>query len=257
MSSVKTRLQKLQWIRIVVQLAFFLWMPSLFSQTFSGVKEILTNMGKGQPLQISGFVLRLFILSVITVLAGRIFCGWLCAFGAIGDWIYLLSSAIQKKSGKRLPTLSEKWQIRLQKIKYIVLSGILLLCFLGYSEKVTKYSPWTVFSLLTEQNLQLVKYGAATFLLVLILLGMMWQERFFCQFFCPLGAIFSLLPRIPVYRVKPKKKECLKGCKACTSRCPVRLKFDEAESREGECISCGRCFMVCPQRHRKEQKAGK
>lgn len=257
MMSIKTRLQRLQWMRIVVQLALFIWMPSLFSQTFSGAKEILTNMGKGQPLQISGFVLRLLILSGITILAGRIFCGWLCSFGAVGDWLYLLSDTIQKKIGKRLPSLSEKWQIRLQKVKYVVLASILLLCFLGQSEKVTKYSPWTVFSLLTERNLQLVKYAVAAFLLILIILGMMWQERFFCQFLCPLGAFFSLLPHIPVYHVKPKKTECLKGCKACTSKCPVKVKFDEAGSREGECISCGRCFMVCPQRHRKEQSAGK
>lgn len=45
---------------------------------------------------------------------------------------------------------------------------------------------------------------------------------------------------------------CFNGCKACTNKCPVHLKYDEAGMREGECISCGRCFMVCPHRMKKK-----
>ena len=53
-------------------------------------------------------------------------------------------------------------------------------------------------------------------------------------------------------RVKKKEEKCFNGCKACTNKCPVHLKYDEAGMREGECISCGRCFMVCPHRMKKK-----
>ena len=33
--------------------------------------------------------------------------------------------------------------------------------------------------------------------LLLIMLGMAWEERFFCKFLCPMGGIFSLLPILP------------------------------------------------------------
>ena len=255
MANVKTKLKCLQISRIVIQLAFFIFMPSLFSQAFAGVKEAAALMGKGQPLKVSDFAVKLLILCTITVIFGRIFCGFMCSFGAIGDWFYMLSEFIQKKTGIKFPKISEKYQIIMQKFKYIILLLIVVICFVGNGEYITKYSPWTVFSLVTQRNFKIGAYATGIFLLILIIIGMMLKERFFCQFLCPLGAVFSLLPKIPLFHVKKKGQQCFNGCKACTNKCPVNLKYDEAGMREGECISCGRCFMVCPHRMKKNTAA--
>lgn len=248
MVNVKTKLKRLQTVRIIVQLGFFIFMPSLFSQAFAGVKEAAALMGKGQPLKMSDFALKLLVLCVLTVFFGRVFCGFICSFGAIGDWFYMLSKIIQKKIGVKLPEVPEKYRRFMQKLKYVVLLAVIAICFEGKSEYVTKYSPWTVFSLLTQRNFKLRAYTAGIILLIFIIIGMMLVERFFCQFICPLGALFSLLPKIPLFHVKKKDQKCFNGCKACTGKCPVHLKYDEAGMREGECISCGRCFVVCPHR---------
>lgn len=241
---------RLRWGRVAVQLLFFLAAPSLFSQAFGGIKEILTQIGAGEPLAWSAFIIRFVILCVLTILFGRIFCGWMCAFGALGDWIYQFSEWLYKKTGKkRRFMISERWMPVLQKLKYVVLAVILVICFLGENSVVTKYSPWTVFSLLSVGNIKLGGYIAAVILFLLILLGMAVQERFFCQFLCPMGAVFSLLPELPLLRWKREKANCIPNCKACKKQCPVQIKLAEEPLQEGECIRCGRCAVVCPRKN--------
>ena len=250
MVNIKTKLKRLQIVRTLIQIGFFVFMPSLFSQAFAGIKEVVSLMGKGQPLKMSDFLIKLIVLCLLTIIFGRIFCGFMCSFGAIGDWFYMLSEFIQKKISVKFPKISEKAQINLQKFKYVVLLFIVLLCFSENGEYVAKYSPWTVFSLITQRNFKMGTYIAGSVLLVFIIIGMMLKERFFCQFICPLGAVFS--PKNFLFSVKKKEEKCFNGCKACTNKCPVHLKYDEAGMREGECISCGRCFMVCPHRMKKK-----
>ena len=67
----------------------------------------------------------------------------------------------------------------LQKVKYIVLALILLSCLTGVYGKLTGTSPWDVFSMLTAGRLPNSKYLVGIVLLVLIIVGMCTQERFF------------------------------------------------------------------------------
>lgn len=241
------RMQRLRWGRIIVQLLFFIAAPALFSQAFGGVKEILTAIGGAETVEWSAFTAKLVALCVITVLFGRVFCGWMCAFGALGDWLYQLFDWVHKKLGrKRKISLPQKYIPVLQKLKYVILVAILLICFLGENALITKYSPWTIFSLLTVRNFQLGGYVVAAILLVLILFGMMIQERFFCQFLCPMGAVFSLLPEIPVLKLKRREENCIANCQLCKKQCPVHIKIEQEPIREGECIRCGRCMATCP-----------
>lgn len=242
----KIKKQMLRWGRIGVQIIFFLLLPALFSQAFGGLKEIFSAMGKGGILSWSAFVKTLVLLCIITIIVGRFFCGWLCAFGALGDWIYQISVFVQKKTGKKLPKISEQNLHRFQKLKYVILFLVLLLCFLQKGSLITENSPWTVFSLLTARNFSISAYPVAVILLLFIIIGMAIQERFFCQFLCPMGAVFSLLPELPVFRLKRKGENCISKCQACKDNCPVHIKIDEIPAREGECIRCGRCTQICP-----------
>jgi len=239
----------IRWARNILQIVFFLTMPALFAQAFGGVKEILSELGSGNVLGWSAFTMRLVILCLLTLLAGRVFCGWACAFGAVGDWINQLAVFLQKKTGKKLPHISEKLLHILQKLKYILLAAIGLLCFFQKADIVTKYSPWTVFSLITVGNFQLAGYGITLVLLFLIVLLMALQERFFCQCLCPLGAIFSLLPELPLTAWKRNRENCISGCQACRKSCPVKIKLNENPFWEGECIRCGKCRAICPQKN--------
>ena len=51
-------------------------------------------------------------------------------------------------------------------------------------------------------NFKLGGYIVGLVLLVLILVGMAFQERFFCRVLCPMGAVFSMLPVLPLFTLR-------------------------------------------------------
>lgn len=239
----------LRYGRILVQIVFFIFAPALFSQAFGGMKEIFVSMGSGAVIQISVFVTKLIILCLLTVVFGRIFCGWACAFGAVGDWIFQIVQFVLKKLKIKPMKIPFRLVPYLQKVKYVILVLVLVICFMQQNTFITKYSPWTPFSLWTAGNFKVAGLGIAIAVLLLIFFGMAVHERFFCQFLCPMGAVFSMLPEIPFLALKRKKKECIPNCQACRMQCPVRIKLDENPAADGECIRCGRCTTICPKKN--------
>ena len=233
--------------RAGIQLIFFLLTPAVYTSCFSGIKAIASAIGASEPIPYDAFFTTLVAVCLYTILFGRFFCGYACAFGSFGDAVYALSQRIQKKCGKKLPNLPEKAVILLQKVKYLVLIVIVLLCVAGVYDTLPKWSPWDVFSMLTALRSIPTAYAIGTVLLLLIVLGMAVKERFFCQFLCPMGAVFALLPVLGTYR--RKRENCLPRCSACVKNCPVCVETDEGNSRTGECISCGACSDICPKRN--------
>lgn len=93
------------WILVGIQLLFFVFFPSAFTAAFSGVKYIAGQMGTGAQIEITSFVLSLIILCASTVVFGRFFCGFACAFGSLSDWVRAAYVWVCKKLKKKLVTL--------------------------------------------------------------------------------------------------------------------------------------------------------
>lgn len=93
------------WIRAGIQLLFFVFFPSAFTAAFSGVKYIAGQMGTGAKIEITSFVLSLIILCASTVVFGRFFCGFACAFGSLSDWVRAAYVWVCKKLKKKPVTL--------------------------------------------------------------------------------------------------------------------------------------------------------
>lgn len=93
------------WIRAGIQLLFFVFFPSAFTAAFSGVKYIAGQMGTGAQIEITSFVLSLIILCASTVVFGRFFCGFACAFGSLSDWVRAAYVWVCKKLKKKPVTL--------------------------------------------------------------------------------------------------------------------------------------------------------
>ena len=125
---------------------------------------------------------------------------------------------------------------------------ILLMCFADYYGKMTGTSPWDVFSMLRVGNFKIGAYAVGVILLLAIVIGMAICERFFCRFLCPMGAIFAMLPALPVTGLFRNEEECLKGCCACKKNCPADIDLPNKGFMEvkGDCFQCGRCMDICP-----------
>lgn len=236
------------WVRAVIQLLYFLFIPSAYTAAFNGVKYIFTQMGAKTHLEVTSFVAALIVLCVYTIVFGRFFCGFACAFGSLGDAVRALYVFICKKLKKKPITMKAAVVKKLQVVKYFVLAIIAVTCFTGVYSKAKGFSPWDVFSMLHARNFKLGGYTLGVVLLVLIVIGMCFQERFFCRVLCPMGAVFSILPVLPFSNLRRDRSECIKGCRACTMKCPsdIELVPDTAPELSGDCFQCQKCIDTCP-----------
>ena len=232
---------------VIIRVLFFITMPAAFSSGFLGVKHICSSVGAGTPIQLDR-IWVLIGLVAFTIIFGRFFCGFVCAFGSFGDFVYYISGLIQTKllGQKKQITIPEKTTVILQKLKYLILLAIAVLCALGIYSKISGWSPWDVFSRFMVLKPPGLDYLVGIIIFTLIIYGMAFKKRFFCQFLCPLGALFALLPVLPFSGIHRNEENCIKGCKACKMNCPVNVKLGEDILRNGECISCEKCMGICP-----------
>lgn len=266
------KLKPIRITNIIIKLFFFLVFPSAWATGFAGVKYLCEQIHSGKPIEMKAFLITFIALAGFTIVFGRFFCGRACAFGTYGDVLYGFGDLIRRKTrgksgqkpGGKSGTVKENAAAgALRYVKYIVLVAVCLLCITGYSGVVSGASPWTAFS-----HIRAGKFGMADtlsivgmVLFVLLSIGMMVTERFFCRFLCPFGAVFSLLPMMPWSIVSRDRTACIRGCKACANACPARLQLPYRKAGEpddlpeeakdyamqmGECFQCGRCAHVCP-----------
>lgn len=269
-NNYKRRNQIHNCLRFIIQLCFLLTFPSAFTAAFAGVKYTLTQIGSQSMVELTSFVLILLGLCAYTILFGRFFCGYACAFGSFGDWVHSLFTLAWKKlfQKKKAPEIPIKLGQVLNYVKYLILFAILYLCFKGNYNDYQGTSPWDVFSRLEsllpgldlhgEKGIALTigswkadllsGYMIGGILLLVILLGMCLQERFFCRFLCPMGAVFSLLPVLPWFNLRRNRETCSAKCNICQNRCPAGISLPEHSTPEvlGECFQCQKCSLACP-----------
>ena len=248
---MKKRQRKIRLIRAGIQLLFFILAPALFSTAFAGVKSIFQALAAHERITWNSFLDVTGILLLVTCLFGRHFCGYACAFGSLGDALYELTVWIRQKvfHQKGRHGYPGKTVRILQKVKYIWLAVLLLFILMGWYKELQGMSPWDVFSMLTAGKLPNASYKIGIVLLILILIGMCTQERFFCQFLCPMGAVFAMMPILPTALFHRNREKCPARCGLCKKRCPVHLEIDGDTPLSGECICCHACEVTCPRKN--------
>lgn len=211
------------------------------------LQALLNRQGFEIPFAVLGF----FFLFGSTL--GRFVCGFLCPFGLVQDLLY------------KIPLLRKRKKLPFHHIlkygKYLVLA--LLVCIgsmflFGGFAKVPAFCKYLCPSgtllgalpLLGTNELLRSQIGGLFFWKLGILLFLMLLSvkvyRPFCQYLCPLGAVYGWFNRFSLVQVHWEQERCI-SCGACQRACPVDLSVSEI-SRSPECIRCGRCIDACPEK---------
>lgn len=214
-----------------------------WSATFFGIKlsdplAVVGQISAGKTLYWP-FIVTALIPVLATVVFGRFFCGWICP----ATLVYELNDNFVtwlRKAG--LPVSRRKFDTRL---KYLVLAiGIILSVITGTIAFAAMYPP-AIIGREIYYAIALDGFGAGmVFFLLTLLFDLMVTRRGFCRYVCPGGALYSLLGRFRVLRIRRKVETC-NDCAKCNVVCqfgldPMRDDFGQ------ECNNCSACIAVCP-----------
>lgn len=244
---MKKKIHKLQIIRHTIQLLLFFLLPGLYTLTFSELGKLYKMIISGNLNFISFFTssVELTTVIVLTVLFGRFFCGWFCAFGAFNDFLFLASRKLFKFKFK----IDEEIDSMLKYIKYLILIIIVIIIWTKGSTLFLNANPWDAFAQISNFSYVLSNLTIGFILLCLISIGCLFVERFFCRYLCPLGALFTIVSKINILKIKKPNDKCGK-CRMCTVNCSMGLQLYKSNSvNSGECINCLKCLEVCPRKN--------
>ncbi|OGW33293.1 MAG: hypothetical protein A2X59_06725 [Nitrospirae bacterium GWC2_42_7] len=150
------------------------------------------------------------ILSIM--LAGRFYCGWLCPFGALSEFIGRLP--FRKWS---IPSeMDDKWR----NLKYLLLGSIIFIVLFSRRAEFGNYETYVTLFSFHGNYLTWTLAGIS-------LLANIRIERFWCRYLCPVAALTGLFSRKDSGYVS-------------RNDCPMANKINPHIS---ECIRCNRCYL--------------
>lgn len=218
------------------------------------------------------------IIIVLTVLLGRVFCGWVCPLGTLNNMV----GSLRKE---QRPVVGPDWY----RIKYFILifllvSSLFTLQLVGIMDPISllirsfslsiyplfNFGTRAVFdsiyavdpvgiTVVTEPVYSGLKHTVLSFnqsfylqgvfigFLFLGILGLnLVEKRFWCKYLCPLGAFLGLLSRFSI--LKRSVSEGCTACGTCATVCQGNAQPDMKEAwRDTECLYCWNCDDICPE----------
>ncbi|MGE5514472.1 MAG: 4Fe-4S binding protein [Bacteroidota bacterium] len=171
------------------------------------------------------------------------FCGWLCPFGALQEFVSLAAKRL------KVPQVNVPWGLheRLWPIKYIIFLGLFgfALYSLATAEHLAEVEPFK-----TAIILKFIRHWPFVLFAVLLLVAGLFIERFFCRYLCPLGAALAIPARLRMFEWLKRHAECGKPCQRCANECPVQCIHPDGRINPNECIYCLHCQTLYWDEHR-------
>ena len=212
---------------------------------FGGLESIYSWLSSGTWLRrVAPSALILFgTVIAMTLLFGRVFCGWICPLGTIGE----ISAGMARKLGIQQKELPRGLDSVLKLVKYGILAVILYYTWTLGTLAWRDYDPWAAWMHLAAGWEEIVATPWAFAVLFGLVIGAgLFIERFWCRYLCPLGATLGILQKFSLTKVSRNGETCIQ-CKKCTRSCPMGIAPMEVEKvTDADCISCGRCTESCP-----------
>ena len=170
------------------------------------------------------YVLIAFTI-VSTLLFGRLYCGRICAFGALTQ---LMDRIVPSRFRVELPPAVDRWAVY---AKYVILFGAIAYVLGGGSTLVYPYiEPFWMFT----------RSGTTVMwtLLGVLLLATVFVRNLYCRYLCSVGAGLGLLSTFIAFPIQ-RWSEC-QTCKLCEKVCEWGAIQGPTIVRS-ECVRCDDC----------------
>jgi ferredoxin len=219
-----TKVVVIRWLALTVTL----FVLGFGDGGFLSVSHITSGIWAGAGVYARDLPLLLMVsfTLVTTLIWGRVFCGFLCPFGALQD---LIDRVVPKRFKKALPPTVHaraKW------VKYGVLALIVLPALAG--SRVSLYQYFEPFGTVFFRSQSVLLWAIAlAFLGASVVI-----PRFYCRYACPLGAALGVLSLVSFRRIA-RVEQCTL-CSVCEQKCPTGAIQREAVDF-AECVRCNVC----------------
>lgn len=182
-----------------------------------------------------------FLIVFVTVMFGRIWCGWLCPQTVLTD----LTKPIERTYRKGI--MNQIWGYLWAALLSIIVGASLIWYFVSPYEFVGRLLKW---------NLGSIIWGFWIVLTGILFLDLIFLRRRFCATVCPYakmqGMLFDSKTLTIAFDTK-RQDECM-DCRACVQVCPVQI--DIRQGANIACIQCAKCVDKCGDIFRRKDKKG-
>lgn len=170
------------------------------------------------------------LIIFITMLLGRIWCGWMCPQTVISDFTAYIDRAWKKGITGKIAAYGS-----------VVLISVLV------AANLTWYfvSPYEFIPRLVRGDLGNVLRGFWIVLTMVLALNFMFLRQTFCATVCPYAKLQGTLfdSRTLLVAFDPRRREECIECLACVNACPVGI--DIRDGTNAACIHCAECVDKC------------
>jgi len=194
-----------------------------------------------------GATIMFLIHFLFSLFLGRAFCGFVCPGGGLSECLMQIDNKRYKKS-------------KLGAIKYVVwalmvIATIASFVWAGGIREVEFFGGledgW-IFLLAPYRYV--IYFGV---LLGILALNLLLGKRASCHSVCWMAPFMIIGMKVsdslglPRLRLKGNRNSC-NGCSQCSKKCPmsldVKAMVETASMKNSECILCGECVDICPQK---------
>ncbi|MAG37156.1 MAG: hypothetical protein CL878_13060 [Dehalococcoidia bacterium] len=213
-----------RWVALAATLVYLGFMDG----GFLSISHIISGFQVGPAVYLRDLPLLLLVGFTLTTtfLWGRVFCGFLCPFGALQE---VLERVVPRRLQWNMP---QKIHDQARYIKYGILGGILAMALIQSDLSIYQY--FEPFGTLFFLSPSVVLWS----ILLILLVASAVVPRFYCRYVCPLGAALGLASLLTLFRIK-RVAQCT-ICKVCQQRCPTGAIRGPAIDFK-ECVRCDIC----------------
>lgn len=206
--------------------------------------KLLLTTGQFDTFHPAALVLLLTFL-VMSLIAKKSFCSWLCPVGTLSEAVWKLGRRI---FGRNFTPW--RWlDIALRSLKYLLLAFFVKIILIDMpSAAIASFLKAPYWAISDIKMLQFFTHMSLTTIIVLLVLTLLsfFIKNAWCRYLCPYGALLGLVSLISPFMIRRDKESCT-DCRACTAECPSRIRVHSSQGvMNAECTGCLSCVEACP-----------